>query len=110
LGTNKPEEPFSPFPLNMGGFNVVSSKLRSFTFSMLLLAIAWIFFLFSNVVMGFEETAAVDIIATLCFLGASATSFIAGALYGHEAEYERTQREKDVMKDLEQQPLLCSQE
>jgi cation transport ATPase len=97
----------------MEGFKVVSSKLCSFTFSMLLLAsafLAWIFFLFSNVVMGFEETAAVEIIAALCFLGASTTSFIAGALYGHEAEYERTQREKDAMKDLEQQPLLGAQE
>ncbi|OBT60094.1 hypothetical protein VE03_10427, partial [Pseudogymnoascus sp. 23342-1-I1] len=96
----------------MGGFNVVSSKMCSFTFSMLLLAIAflvWIFFLFSNVVMGFEETAAVDIIATLCFLSASTTSFIAGALYGHEVGYEKTQCEKGITKDLEQQPLLAAQ-
>jgi hypothetical protein len=61
-------------------------------------------------VMGYEETAAVDIIATLCFLSASTISFIAGALYGHEAEYEKTQREKGVTKDLEQQPLLPSQD
>ncbi|OBT59882.1 hypothetical protein VE03_10701, partial [Pseudogymnoascus sp. 23342-1-I1] len=84
----------------------------SFTFSMILLAIAflvWIFFLFSNVVMGFEETAAVDIIATLCFLSASTTSFIAGALYGHEVGYEKTQCEKGITKDLEQQPLLPAQ-
>jgi hypothetical protein len=66
LGTNKSEDLSAllviPTSFNMGGFNVVSSKMCSFTFSMLLLAIAflvWIFFLFSNVVMGYEETAAV---------------------------------------------------
>lgn len=69
----------------------------------------WFSCLFSDVIVGFVKGTTADPIPVLCFLGGVATSFVAGAVYGHEAEYERAQRGQELKEqDLECQPLLDS--
>ncbi|KFZ13874.1 hypothetical protein V502_06398 [Pseudogymnoascus sp. VKM F-4520 (FW-2644)] len=81
------------------------------TFSRSLLAtgvIFWLICLSADVISGLRKTPAVDPTAALCFFGAVAASFLAGAVYGREAEYEKAQREKQLQNDLTAQPLLDS--
>lgn len=82
----------------------------SFSFSDVLLAIAfvsWLSCIFTDVIFGLIKYPSTDITPVLCFLIAVAASFIAGALYGREAEFEKAQREKVLdEEDVECQPLL----
>lgn len=59
-----------------------------------------------DVFAGFPINPSSNTIAAICFLGAVATAFVAGAVYGREAEYERAEREMGLHDDVEKQPLL----
>lgn len=83
----------------------------SLSFSKSLLAagvIFWVVCLSADIISGIQKSPAVDPTAALCFFGAVAASFLAGAVYGHEAEYEKAQRQRQLQDDLVAQPLLDS--
>ncbi|KFY09042.1 hypothetical protein V492_05671 [Pseudogymnoascus sp. VKM F-4246] len=84
----------------------------SLSFSQTLLVagiIFWLVCLGADLTVGLRQTPAVDPTATLCFFGAVAASFVAGAMYGHEAEFEKAQRGKYPREDPMAQPLLDSE-
>lgn len=83
----------------------------SLSFSQSLLAtgvIFWLVCLSADIISGIQKSPAVDPTATLCFFGAVAASFLAGAVYGHEAEYEKARRQRQLQDDLVAQPILGS--
>lgn len=66
----------------------------SFSKSLLVTGVIfWLVGLSADVISGLRKTPAVDPTAALCFFGAVAASFLAGAVYGHEAEHEKAQRQ-----------------
>ena len=81
------------------------------SFSQSLLAtgvIFWLVYLGVDVIGGLRKTPVVDPIASLCFFGAVAASFLAGAVYGHEAEYEKAQRGRKLHEGYIVQPPFGS--
>ncbi|KFZ10968.1 hypothetical protein V501_04966 [Pseudogymnoascus sp. VKM F-4519 (FW-2642)] len=72
--------------------------------------IFWLVCLSADVISGLQKTPAVDPTAALCFFGAVAAAFLAGAVYGREAESEKAQRENQLQGDLVTQPLLDSKQ
>lgn len=83
--------------------------MLTLTFSQRLLAfaiISWLGCVITDICTVFPISPFSDTIAAICFLAAVAAAFVAGAVYGHEAEYERAEREKQLAEDLEKQPLL----
>ncbi|OBT40400.1 hypothetical protein VE00_08854 [Pseudogymnoascus sp. WSF 3629] len=88
------------------------AKMFCLSFSQSLLAtgaIFWLVCLGADVISGLQKSPAVDPTAALCFFGAVAAAFLAGAVYGREAEHEKAQREKQLEEDLVAQPLLDSE-
>lgn len=83
----------------------------SLSFSQSLLATGVIFSLVclgADVINGLRKIPVVDPTASLCFFGAVAASFLAGAVYGHEAEHEKAHRERQLQEGYIAQPLLDS--
>ncbi|OBT81903.1 hypothetical protein VE02_09290 [Pseudogymnoascus sp. 03VT05] len=86
-------------------------RMFCLSFSQSLLAtgvIFWLVCLGADVISGLQKSPVVDPTAALCFFGAVAAAFLAGAVYGREAEHEKAQREKQLQEDLVAQPLLAS--
>ncbi|KFY49004.1 hypothetical protein V495_00834 [Pseudogymnoascus sp. VKM F-4514 (FW-929)] len=91
---------------------LATSTMPVLTFSRSLLASAVIFWLVclgADVACGLQKNPRVDPTAALCFFGAVAAAFIAGAVYGREAEYEKSQHKMESKQDLASQPLLDSE-
>jgi hypothetical protein len=81
----------------------------SFSQSLLVTGVVfWLVCLGADVISGLQKSPAVDPTTALCFFGAVAAAFLAGAVYGREAESEKAQREKQLHEDLVMQPLLDS--
>lgn len=99
-------------PTIYGSAGVDSHRMFCLSFSQGLLAtgvIFWLVCLGADVTSGLQKSPAVDPTAALCFFGAVAAAFLAGAVYGREAEHEKAQREKQLQEDLVAQPLLESE-
>ncbi|KFX89826.1 hypothetical protein O988_08480 [Pseudogymnoascus sp. VKM F-3808] len=91
---------------------LATSTMPVLTFSRCLLASAAIFWLVclgADVACGLQKNPRLDPTAALCFFGAVAAAFIAGAVYGREAEYEKSQHKMESKQDLASQPLLDSE-
>ncbi|KFY22222.1 hypothetical protein V493_06753 [Pseudogymnoascus sp. VKM F-4281 (FW-2241)] len=69
----------------------------------------WLICLSVDIISGLRQDLAPNPAGALCFFGAVAVAFLAGAVYGHEAEYEKAQRRKKLEEDPMAQPLLGSE-